>query len=596
MSILLQIEQLNFFKLSTAVLDYVNEALRFFFVEEWNSLYAAGGYPWGNNVASGQYLLAEEFRLYPTARLFDRDMAHVRALIGTGIVEDWDATALFAAILYSKVLDLRRSRGYRSKLRRVTPFSEAEHVDELRLVRNFAIAHANTASVTDVTYQAHMQTVLDALSALLPPTHPVLQNMLVLMSSKTFNTSELEFLQEELANEKEITEKIEKQHKRILENANEIKSMHARIQQLEMYISRDKSKPAEAIYTMFQSEPDFKGDTYYNDMINTTNKLTYGFDFKKFRKYVTDQLNLVKDTDMKLLIRIQLCKGLNHQGQKDEALGILDKMTVEALSAKNSAVIQARVFWRKAYIYNDRGYKEGAIALLEQAECLLTTTQSYEDIAEINYAKANIRLSQKHDNNDVSLKSSVLRHLGKTLEACKQCPGIDLSTLESQVALRKALTHLGFSQQGIDQHSSEEDLHAAEGIVNELLKNKDKLSPRNNLYLYFARSLLAYRRGKVMEARRIELEGRHFAATNHLPHEVQQLEMIKDFILKNERWRIFHKLIIVVILLICVAACIMCYCHYVKFEGEKVSGKVLCQRGSHGLLGKPKDGRFYCYV
>ena len=146
-------------------------------------------------------------------------------------------------------------------------------------------------------------------------------------------------------------------------------------------------------------------------------------------------------------------------------------------------VLYARIKIRKAYILHDRGKDDEAMKEADEAEMMLSLGDCHEDIAEVNYAKANIILSSgKNSKED---RERILHHLNKCIHFCEKAT-VDKSVTIFQAKIRKALFHLGFYQHGIlEEEPSSSDVSIAETIFNRIADQSEPIAERSKVYFMY---------------------------------------------------------------------------------------------------------------
>ena len=194
-------------------------------------------------------------------------------------------------------------------------------------------------------------------------------------------------------------------------------------------------------------------------------------------------------------------------------------------------VLFARIKTREAYILHDRGKDDEAMNEVDEAELMLTNGEYHEDRAEINCAKANIYLSS--GKNSADDRKNILLLLDKCIYFCEKST-VDKSVTVTQVKLRKALCHLGYYQHGIiEEAPTFSDVNIAETIVSRVSKESN-LSERSKVYLRYAESLLAYRKGETNTAIKLENKLRRKCECHGIRFEIEQLNMLKALIRGSE--------------------------------------------------------------
>ena len=146
-------------------------------------------------------------------------------------------------------------------------------------------------------------------------------------------------------------------------------------------------------------------------------------------------------------------------------------------------VLYARIKICKAYILHDRGKDDKAMKEADEAEKMLSLRECDEDLAEVNYAKANIILSSgKNSKED---HERILHHLNKCIHFCEKAT-VDKSVTIVQAKIRKALFHLGFYQHGIlEEEPSSSDVNIAGTIFKRIADQSEPIAERSKVYLMY---------------------------------------------------------------------------------------------------------------
>ncbi len=190
-------------------------------------------------------------------------------------------------------------------------------------------------------------------------------------------------------------------------------------------------------------------------------------------------------------------------------------------------LIHARIKTRKALLLHDLGNDDEAMREVDEAEMMLSLAECYEDIAEVNNAKANIILSSSQ--NSKRDQREILFRLDKTIKSCEKAT-VDKSATIAQVTLRKALVHLGYYQHGILEDVTPSDVDIAETVLNRIAQQIKTMTERSKIYYTYSRSLLAYRKGDKDRAEKLEQEARRKCELQDLHNEIQQLNLLKSLI------------------------------------------------------------------
>ncbi|XP_028414916.1 uncharacterized protein LOC114538004 [Dendronephthya gigantea] len=140
-------ERQNFIRADYIVSDVVRKELRSFFIQEWNKRYQASRGAWDDTNVSGSHLFnLEKSRARGIKPMLQSKFKH-------GDTNDWDCTALFGAILFSKSIGAS-----------LNPTQKTE-IDNLRKLRN-EITHKPEKTLDDADFQTKTTDVINALSAL----------------------------------------------------------------------------------------------------------------------------------------------------------------------------------------------------------------------------------------------------------------------------------------------------------------------------------------------------------------------------------------------------------------------------------------------
>ena len=191
-------------------------------------------------------------------------------------------------------------------------------------------------------------------------------------------------------------------------------------------------------------------------------------------------------------------------------------------------VLYARIKIRKAYILHDRGKDDEAMKEADEAEMLLGHGECDEDIAEVNYAKANIILSSRKNNKKG--RERILHHLNKCIHFCQKAT-VDKSVTIVQAKIRKALFYLGFYQHGIlEEEPSSSDVNIAGTIFKRIADQSEPIAERSKVYFMYGQSLLAYSKGDTNLATKLENKVRRKCEQHKMYFEIQQLDMLRTLV------------------------------------------------------------------
>ena len=222
------LEQLNFFKFSSVVLDEFPIALRQVFVHMWDNQVAPtpGFQKWDDSPLVRNMFLSKEggkTKYVPTGKSY----------------HEWDCTALFEATLYAQSFAIPDGSGGLSTLNKLyvkprhlpsgtfhpvllIPGNEAETfalaLDQLRLLRNALCHQTSTQKIDKTTFDYYIKLAREALAALKQDTTRI--DEIGKLEEEDFPTARLQKLEEELKKEKDIDVKF----KQINDHLNQIES------------------------------------------------------------------------------------------------------------------------------------------------------------------------------------------------------------------------------------------------------------------------------------------------------------------------------------------------------------------------------------
>ena len=222
------LEQLNFFKFSSVVLDEFPIALRQVFVHMWDNQVAPtpGFQKWDDSPLVRNMFLSKEggrTKYVPTSKSF----------------YEWDCTALFEATLYAQSFAIPDGSGGLSTLNKLyvkprhllsgtfhpvllIPGNEAETfalaLDQLRLLRNALCHQTSTQKIDKTTFDYYIKLAREALAALKQDTTRI--DEIGKLEEEDFPTARLQKLEAELKKEKDIDVKF----KQINDHLNQIES------------------------------------------------------------------------------------------------------------------------------------------------------------------------------------------------------------------------------------------------------------------------------------------------------------------------------------------------------------------------------------
>ena len=220
------LEQLNFFKFSSVVLDEFPVALRQVFVHMWDNQVAPtpGFQKWDDSPLVRNMFLSKEggkTKYVPTGKSF----------------YEWDCTALFEATLYAQSFAIPDGSGGLSTLNKLyvkprhslsgtfhpvllIPGNEAETfalaLDQLRLLRNALCHQTSTQKIDKTTFDYYIKLAREALVALKQDTTRI--DEIGKLEEEDFPTARLQKLEAELKKEKDVDIKF----KQINDHLNQI--------------------------------------------------------------------------------------------------------------------------------------------------------------------------------------------------------------------------------------------------------------------------------------------------------------------------------------------------------------------------------------
>ena len=206
------LEQLNFFKLSSVVLDEFLIALRQVFVHMWDNQVAPtpGFQKWDDSPLVRNMFLSKEggkTKYVPTDKSY----------------HEWDCTALFEATLYARSFAIPDGSGGLSNLNKLyvkprrlpigtfhpvllIPENEAETfalaLDQLRLLRNALCHQTSTQKIDKTTFDYYIKLAREAFVALKQDTTSI--DEIGKLEEEDFPTARLQKLQAELKKEKDV--------------------------------------------------------------------------------------------------------------------------------------------------------------------------------------------------------------------------------------------------------------------------------------------------------------------------------------------------------------------------------------------------------
>ncbi|XP_073254481.1 uncharacterized protein [Porites lutea] len=206
------LEQLNFFKFSSVVLDEFPIALRHVFVHMWDNQVAPtpGFQKWDDSPLVRNMFLSKEggrTKYVPTGKSY----------------HEWDCTALFEATLYAQSFAIPDGSGGLSTLNKLyvkprhllsgtfhpvllIPGNEAETfalaLDQLRLLRNALCHQTSTQKIDKTTFDYYIKLAREALAALKQDTTRI--DEIGKLEEEDFPTARAQKLEGELKKEKDV--------------------------------------------------------------------------------------------------------------------------------------------------------------------------------------------------------------------------------------------------------------------------------------------------------------------------------------------------------------------------------------------------------
>ena len=228
------LEQLNFFKFSSVVLDEFPITLRRVFVYMWDNQVAPtpGFQSWDDSTRVRNMFLTKEggkTKYVPTDKSY----------------HEWDCTALFEATLYAQSFGMRDASGRFATLDKLyvkprrlpsgifhpvisSPSgNQAEtfalSLDQLRLLRNTLVHQASTQKIDKTTFDHYIQLARDVFSALGQDTTRI--DEIGKLKEEDFPTSRLKELEEELKKEKDAAVKFKQISDHLVQIESQIKTV-----------------------------------------------------------------------------------------------------------------------------------------------------------------------------------------------------------------------------------------------------------------------------------------------------------------------------------------------------------------------------------
>ena len=228
------LEQLNFFKFSSVVLDEFPLVLRHVFVKMWDNQVAPtpGFQKWDDSPLVRNMFLSKEggkTKYVPTSKSY----------------HEWDCTALFEATLYAQSFAMPDGSGRSASLDKLyvkprrLPFgifhpvvlspsgNQAEtfalSLDQLRLLRNTLCHQTSTQKIDKKTFAHYVQLARDAFAALGQDTTSI--DEIGKLDEDDFPTSRLQKLEEDLKREKDAAIKFKQISDHLVQIESQIKTV-----------------------------------------------------------------------------------------------------------------------------------------------------------------------------------------------------------------------------------------------------------------------------------------------------------------------------------------------------------------------------------
>ena len=228
------LEQLNFFKFSSVVLDEFPLVLRHVFVHLWDNQVAPtpGFQKWDDSPVVRNMFLSKEggrTKYVPTSKSF----------------YEWDCTALFEATLYAQSFAMPDKSGVLTTLDKLyvkprrlpsgtfhpvisSPSGNqtetfALSLDQLRLLRNTLFHQTSTQKIDKKTFDHYIQLAKDAFAALGQDTTRI--DEIGKLDEEDFPTSKVQKLEEELKREKDAAIKFKQISDHLVQIESQIKTV-----------------------------------------------------------------------------------------------------------------------------------------------------------------------------------------------------------------------------------------------------------------------------------------------------------------------------------------------------------------------------------
>ena len=168
--------ELNYFRICYITTNIIRDGLQSVFKQEWDRIHGWKLGPWEDTAKNGQNFFDME-----SSRSRNKNKRFLN-IIQNGDTNEWDCACFFFVILFSDSL---------GPLLRPTV---ASNVDDLRDFRNGVFAHLSQASISETEFQANVQLVSNAFTAL----HLDTKDLHKISNQGSFPTEEIQKLQEQI--------------------------------------------------------------------------------------------------------------------------------------------------------------------------------------------------------------------------------------------------------------------------------------------------------------------------------------------------------------------------------------------------------------
>ena len=175
-------EQLNFFRICHITVNIITEGLRTVFKQEWDKRYMGISGIWEDTLKNGKEFEKEELH-----RASKTNNATLLSIMRNGNRKQWDCTALFFGILFSRSIgDFLNSTIY-------------NHVHNLRVFRNESFAHASKGYISEIDFKSLIGRVEAAFLGLKLP----VGDIKAIANQKSFPVKESRLLRDQLVKEQD---------------------------------------------------------------------------------------------------------------------------------------------------------------------------------------------------------------------------------------------------------------------------------------------------------------------------------------------------------------------------------------------------------